>query len=278
MTLSPPARRHGRCAKPRSRPGRRCREPSDLPGLRRRAHPQPGRSRPAAPRQCPGRPGHAGARSRLPAPRPRLRPMPARPGRAGGAAPRAVRGGLSLFLLFLRELARPLRRARGRTDRSPRPPAGFERGRDRQQRRRLALLLPGARRAGLGVEPSAGVAEAARARGLRTEIAFFGEAAARRLAGEGRADLIVATNVLAHVPDINDFLAGVRTLLAPEGLFAVEFPHLLNLIRETQFDTIYHEHFTYLSLLALRTALERNGLALVDAERQPTHGGSLRVL
>ncbi|MFL6863201.1 MAG: methyltransferase domain-containing protein [Allosphingosinicella sp.] len=129
-----------------------------------------------------------------------------------------------------------------------------------------------------GVEPSAGVAEAARARGLRTEIAFFGEAAARRLAGEGRADLIVATNVLAHVPDINDFLAGVRTLLAPEGLFAVEFPHLLNLIRETQFDTIYHEHFTYLSLLALRTALERNGLALVDAERQPTHGGSLRVL
>jgi SAM-dependent methyltransferase len=129
----------------------------------------------------------------------------------------------------------------------------------------------------LGVEPSAGVAEAARARGLRTEVAFFGEATARRLAAAGPADLVLATNVLAHVPDINDFLAGVRALLKPGGAFAVEFPHLLNLIRETQFDTIYHEHFTYLSLFALRTALERNGLALLDAERQAIHGGSLRV-
>jgi hypothetical protein len=128
------------------------------------------------------------------------------------------------------------------------------------------------------VEPSAGVAEVAIARGLRTEVAFFGEATARRLAASGPADLVVGTNVLAHVPDMNDFLRGVRALLKPSGRFAVEFPHLLSLIRGAQFDTIYHEHFTYLSLLSLRVALERNGLTLLDAERQPTHGGSLRVL
>jgi SAM-dependent methyltransferase len=129
----------------------------------------------------------------------------------------------------------------------------------------------------LGVEPSEGVAGIAIASGLRTEIAFFGEAAARRLAAGGPADLVVGTNVLAHVPDINDFLRGVRAMLKPSGQFVVEFPHLLSLIRGAQFDTIYHEHFTYLSLLALRMALERNGLVLLDAERQPTHGGSLRV-
>jgi SAM-dependent methyltransferase len=129
----------------------------------------------------------------------------------------------------------------------------------------------------LGVDPAAGVARAAAENGLPTEIAFFGEATAVRLAAGGKADLIVATNVLAHVPDLNDFLRGVRRLLKPTGVFAVEFPHVLRLIEGLQFDTIYHEHFTYLSLFALSKALERNGLALVDAEPQPVHGGSLRV-
>ena len=132
--------------------------------------------------------------------------------------------------------------------------------------------------AALGVEPAENVAQAARAKGLPTETAFFGERTARRLAGAGwSADLVVATNVLAHVPDINDFVAGLRQLLKPDGLLVVEFPHLLNLIREVQFDTIYHEHFTYLSLLSVRTILKRHGLILVDVERQPVHGGSLRI-
>jgi SAM-dependent methyltransferase len=130
----------------------------------------------------------------------------------------------------------------------------------------------------LGVEPAGNVARAALARGLSTEIAFFGERTARRLAADGwSADLVVATNVLAHVPDINDFVAGLRHLLKPDGRLVVEFPHLLNLIGEVQFDTIYHEHFTYLSLLSVRTIFERHGLSLVDVERQPVHGGSLRV-
>ncbi|HEX9931896.1 MAG TPA: class I SAM-dependent methyltransferase [Allosphingosinicella sp.] len=130
----------------------------------------------------------------------------------------------------------------------------------------------------LGIEPAANVAQAAIARGVPTEVAFFGEETAGRLVSQGRsADLIAATNVLAHVPDIHDFVRGVRTLLKPDGVFVVEFPHLLNLIREVQFDTIYHEHFTYLSLVSLRGILERQGLVPFDAERQPTHGGSLRV-
>ena len=122
------------------------------------------------------------------------------------------------------------------------------------------------------------MAQAALAKGLSTEIAFFGEPTARRLAADGwSADLVVATNVLAHVPDINDFVAGLRLLVKPGGMIVVEFPHLLNLIREVQFDTIYHEHFTYLSLLSVRTILERHGLSLIDVERQPVHGGSLRI-
>jgi SAM-dependent methyltransferase len=130
----------------------------------------------------------------------------------------------------------------------------------------------------LGIEPAANVAEAAIARGVPTEVAFFGEETARRLVSNGRsADLVAATNVLAHVPDIGDFARGVAALLKPEGAFVVEFPHLLSLIREVQFDTIYHEHFTYLSLLALRGIFERSGLIIFDVERQPTHGGSLRV-
>jgi len=130
----------------------------------------------------------------------------------------------------------------------------------------------------LGIEPAGGVAAAAEAKGVPTLREFFGRETATRLAGEGRtADLLAAKNVLAHVPDINEFVAGVPILLKPDGVFTVEFPHLLNLIRETQFDTIYHEHFTYLSLLAVEKVFARHGLTIFDVERLPTHGGSLRV-
>jgi 2-polyprenyl-3-methyl-5-hydroxy-6-metoxy-1,4-benzoquinol methylase len=130
----------------------------------------------------------------------------------------------------------------------------------------------------MGIEPAANVAATAIAKGVPTEIAFFGAATAQAMVAKGwSVDLLAAKNVLAHVPDINDFVAGVRIMLKPEGVFTVEFPHLLNLIREVQFDTIYHEHFTYLSLLAVRTIAERQGLKLIDVEKQPTHGGSLRV-
>ena len=130
----------------------------------------------------------------------------------------------------------------------------------------------------LGIEPAANVAATAIARGVPTKVAFFGRETAQRLVGQGwSADLLAAKNVLAHVPDINDFVAGIPILLKPDGVFTVEFPHLLNLIREVQFDTIYHEHYTYLSLLALRTIFERHGLTIFDVEKFPTHGGSLRV-
>jgi SAM-dependent methyltransferase len=130
----------------------------------------------------------------------------------------------------------------------------------------------------LGIEPSANVAAAAEAKGVPTEIAFFGKETAARMAAAGySANLLAAKNVMAHVPDINDFVAGIPIILKPRGVFTVEFPHLLNLIREVQFDTIYHEHFTYLSLLAVRTIFERHGLIIFDVEKQPTHGGSLRV-
>ncbi|MGZ8997410.1 MAG: methyltransferase domain-containing protein [Allosphingosinicella sp.] len=130
----------------------------------------------------------------------------------------------------------------------------------------------------LGIEPAAGVAAAAEAKGVPTVREFFGLDCATKLARQGRsADLLAAKNVLAHVPDINDFVAGIPILLKPEGVFTVEFPHLLNLIRETQFDTIYHEHFTYLSLLAVQKIFARHGLTIFDVERLPTHGGSLRV-
>src|SRR6185503_16345137 len=130
----------------------------------------------------------------------------------------------------------------------------------------------------LGVEPTANTAEAARARGVRTEVMFFGEAAGRELAARyGRADLMAANNVLAHVPDIADFAAGFRELLKDEGALTFEFPHLLNLIQKVQFDTIYHEHFSYLSLLAVEQVLRANGLRPFDVERLSTHGGSLRL-
>ena len=131
----------------------------------------------------------------------------------------------------------------------------------------------------LGIEPAAGVAAAAEAKGVPTLREFFGARTATQLAQRGqRADLLAAKNVLAHVPDINDFVAGIPILLKPDGVFTVEFPHLLNLIRETQFDTIYHEHFTYLSLLAVERIFDRHGLTIFDVEELPTHGGSLRVL
>jgi SAM-dependent methyltransferase len=130
----------------------------------------------------------------------------------------------------------------------------------------------------LGVEPAANVAEAALGKGIPTEIAFFGTATARRLAKAGKqADLMVANNVLAHVPDLNDFVAGFKILLKPTGMATFEFPHLLRLIRECQFDTIYHEHFSYFSLLAVDRIFAHHGLVVFDVEELPTHGGSLRV-
>ena len=129
-----------------------------------------------------------------------------------------------------------------------------------------------------GVEPTASTAAAARARGIPIVEDFFGVRLARRLAAEGKhADLTVAFNVLAHVPDINDFVAGFPVLLKPQGVATFEFPHLLKLIAENQFDTIYHEHFSYLSLTAVVRIFAANGLAVFDVEEQPTHGGSLRV-
>jgi hypothetical protein len=130
----------------------------------------------------------------------------------------------------------------------------------------------------LGIEPTASTAAVARSRGLDVVEAFFGTAVAASLVKRGvRADLIAANNVLAHVPDINDFVAGFTALLADQGVATFEFPHLLNLVRKRQFDTIYHEHYSYLSLLAVERIFAANGLVVFDVEELPTHGGSLRV-
>jgi SAM-dependent methyltransferase len=130
----------------------------------------------------------------------------------------------------------------------------------------------------LGVEPTASTAAAARGKGIEIVEEFFGVALAQRLAAAGRsADLTVANNVLAHVPDINDFVAGFAHLLKPHGVATFEFPHLLRLVESCQFDTIYHEHFSYLSLTAVSTIFAHNGLAVFDVTELPTHGGSLRV-
>lgn len=130
----------------------------------------------------------------------------------------------------------------------------------------------------LGIEPAANVAAEAQSRGVPTEVAFFGADTARRLVERGvRADLTAANNVLAHVPRIGDFMDGFAILLKPQGVATFEFPHLLNLIQEVQFDTIYHEHFSYLSLLAVENVLARSGLRAFDVEKLPTHGGSLRL-
>lgn len=130
----------------------------------------------------------------------------------------------------------------------------------------------------LGIEPTATTAQAARDKGLAVREEFFGVALAERLVAEGlAADLSAANNVLAHVPDINDFVAGFARLLKPLGVATFEFPHLMRLVSECQFDTIYHEHFSYLSLTAVQRIFQPNGLALFDVEELPTHGGSLRV-
>ena len=130
----------------------------------------------------------------------------------------------------------------------------------------------------LGIDPSDTVAAAAENIGVPTLVEFFGEALARRLAAEGRqADLIVANNVLAHVPQLNDFVAGIAVLLKSEGTVSIEFPHLLELIKHVEFDTIYHEHYSYFSLHAIEQVFSRHGLRLFDVEQLPTHGGSLRV-
>jgi SAM-dependent methyltransferase len=130
----------------------------------------------------------------------------------------------------------------------------------------------------LGIEPAANVADVARAQGIPTEKLFFGERSAQSLYSKGVcADLMIANNVLAHVPDINDFVAGFRLLLKPEGVVTFEFPSLERLISERQFDTIYHEHFSYLSLLVVNRLLEAHGLRVFDVESLSTHGGSLRV-
>lgn len=129
-----------------------------------------------------------------------------------------------------------------------------------------------------GVEPTAGTAAAARARGIDIVEDFFGIALAEKLVAEGRqADLMAANNVLAHVPDINDFVGGFARLLKLDGVATFEFPHLLRMVAENQFDTAYHEHYSYLSLTAVARIFDANGLAVFDVDVLPTHGGSLRV-
>jgi SAM-dependent methyltransferase len=129
----------------------------------------------------------------------------------------------------------------------------------------------------LGVEPAANVAAIAQERGIPTRVEFFGERGARALRAQAAADVVLGLNVLAHVPDLNDFVAGIAVLLAADGVAVLEFPHLLRLIEELQFDTIYHEHFSYFSLLTARRALDRQGLEVFDVEELPSHGGSLRL-
>jgi hypothetical protein len=130
----------------------------------------------------------------------------------------------------------------------------------------------------LGVEPAANVAEAAHARGIRTVVQFLGAETGREIAEEyGRADLVAGNNVFAHVPDIRGFAAGLRALVKDTGLVTLEFPHLLRLIEQRQYDTIYHEHFSYLSLRTSSQALATAGLQVVDVDELSTHGGSLRV-
>lgn len=130
----------------------------------------------------------------------------------------------------------------------------------------------------LGVEPAANVAPHAQARGIETLVEFFGSDVAARLGSEGRqADLLIGNNVLAHVPNLNDFVRGLKVVLKPSGIITMEFPHVLQLMRGNQFDTIYHEHFSYLSLGTVETIFGAFGLRVFDVEELPTHGGSLRI-
>ncbi|WP_027547806.1 class I SAM-dependent methyltransferase [Bradyrhizobium sp. WSM2254] len=130
----------------------------------------------------------------------------------------------------------------------------------------------------LGIEPAQNVAAVARAKGIPTRVEFFGERAARTLRREGlRADLLIGNNVLAHVPNLNDFVKGMSLLLADAGVITMEFPHLMRLFDECQIDTIYHEHFSYFSFIAVEKIFAAHGLTLFDVEELPTHGGSLRI-
>ena len=130
----------------------------------------------------------------------------------------------------------------------------------------------------LGIEPAANVAEAARARGVETLVKFFGQRTAEELVTSGvQADLLLGNNVLAQVPDVNDFVAGMKTLLRAGGVITMEFPHLSRLVEGNQFDTIYHEHFSYFSFLTTEQIFRAQGLTLFDVEELPTHGGSLRI-
>jgi len=130
----------------------------------------------------------------------------------------------------------------------------------------------------LGVEPASNIAEVAKKKGIHTKVAFFGEKTALDLAADGWvADLIIGNNVLAHVPDLNDFVNGLKVLLKPRGLITMEFPHLLQIMRQNQFDTIYQEHFSYFSFLTVEQVFARHGMKLFDVEELSTHGGSLRI-
>jgi 2-polyprenyl-3-methyl-5-hydroxy-6-metoxy-1,4-benzoquinol methylase len=130
----------------------------------------------------------------------------------------------------------------------------------------------------LGIEPAANVAEVARKSGIPSVVKFFGIRTARELVAEGtQADLLLGNNVLAHVPDLNDFVAGMKIVLKPAGILTMEFPHLLNLVALNQFDTIYHEHFSYFSFLTVERVFAKHGITLFDVEELPTHGGSLRI-
>ncbi len=130
----------------------------------------------------------------------------------------------------------------------------------------------------LGIEPAANVAAVAREKGIETIVEFFGLELAERLVAEGQtADLLVANNVMAHVPDLNDFVGGIGAVLSPQGVATIEVPHLLRLVESSQFDTIYHEHFSYFSMLTARTVLEAHGMQLFDVEELKSHGGSLRL-
>ena len=129
----------------------------------------------------------------------------------------------------------------------------------------------------LGIEPAANVAKVALQKGIPTLVEFFGRDTATSLAGESSADLLLGNNVLAHVPDLNDFVAGMKILLSPGGVITMEFPHLLRLMHDNQWDTIYHEHFSYFSFLTVSRVFEAHGLRVFDVEELPTHGGSLRI-
>jgi hypothetical protein len=130
----------------------------------------------------------------------------------------------------------------------------------------------------LGIEPAANVAKVAVAHGVPTRVEFFGAAYAHKLVAEGKqADLVLGNNVLAQVPDLNDFVAGLRILLKPQGVITIEFPHLMRLMAGNQFDTIYHEHFSYFSFITTEKILAAHGLTIFDVEELSTHGGSLRI-